>query len=82
MVNMASASSIRTDERAIRAKRNEAMNALIRRQPVEQPRDDSGRFAGQGLDQGSRGGEQSSSVSGGNAFLNTLLPTRLKREDA
>jgi hypothetical protein len=74
-------SSIRHDERAILRKRNSAMNALIRRQPAEQPRNEDGTFAGLGLDQGARGGGVPA-AGGGNAFLQTLMPERLRRENA
>jgi len=51
----------RADERAIRKRRNEAANALIRGQPQEQERDAGGKFykpppTGMGMDGGSRGG--------------------------
>ena len=56
----------RADERAIRAKRNEAANAMLRGQPPEQgqERDAGGRFSappitGRGLDAGNRGGPAS-----------------------
>jgi hypothetical protein len=69
---MALPSTTRRDDRAVRAKRHEAMNQLLRRGRVEQEqeRDDSGRFTtGLGMDGGSRGGES----TGGGDWLRKQL---------
>jgi hypothetical protein len=54
---------------------NDELHSLGRREPIEAARDEQGRFKGQGLDQGSRGGGTSGSAP---QDANTTMNERLR----